>query len=89
MTFREGEQAYIIENNSHVTPVEIVKRNGNFYTIQLLNHSRIGLRESRLFHIREEAEKRIRGLPLLKKEEMKNRFSSPYQYDNHRSPYGI
>ena len=60
MAFREGDQAYIIENNSHVTPVQIIKKDGDFYTIQFTNYGRINLRESRLFHTQEEAKEKIR-----------------------------
>ena len=50
MSFCEGDKAYIIENNSHVTPVRIIRKDGEFYTIQFADCGRINLRESRLFH---------------------------------------
>ena len=89
MAFREGEQAYIIENNSHVTPVKIIRKDGNFYTIQFSDFSRINLRESRLFRTCEEAEKRIRRTPFLRREVQSRGYTSPYNYSNYRSPYGI
>jgi hypothetical protein len=33
MTFKAGEQAYIIENHSRVTPVVVVRSYGDFYTV--------------------------------------------------------
>ena len=44
MSFSEGEKAYIIENNSHVTPVRIIRKDGEFYTIQFEDYGRINLR---------------------------------------------
>ena len=32
MAFNEGEQAYIIENNSRVTPVHVIRKDGDFYS---------------------------------------------------------
>ena len=89
MAFLEGEQAYIIENNSRVTPVRIVRKDGDFYTIEFSDHSRINLRESRLFHTTEEAGKKVRRTPFAKRRVPVSRYASPYQYDNGRNPYGI
>ena len=88
MAFREGDQAYIIENNSHVTPVQIIGKDGNFYTIQFTNYGRINLRESRLFHTQEEAQKRITKTPFVRRQIARNGYTSPYHYNNSRSPYG-
>ena len=65
MAFNEGEQAYIIENNSRVTPVRIIRKDGDFYTIEFSDYGRINLRASRLFHTREEAEGKIRTSLML------------------------
>ena len=89
MAFREGEQAYIIENNSHVTPVYIVKKDGDFYTIEFSNYARINLRESGLFHTQEEAKEKIRKTPFVRRQVTCNGYTSPYTYNNTRSPYGI
>lgn len=89
MAFREGEQAYIIENNSHVTPVHIIKKDGDFYTIEFSNFGRINLRESRLYHSLEEAKEKIRKTPLVRRQKTSNGYTSPYRYNNSRNPYGI
>lgn len=89
MAFREGDQAFIIENNSHVTPVYIVRKDGDFYTIEFSNYSRINLRESRLYYTREDAENKIRRTPFVRRQVNSNGYTSPYKYDNARNPYGI
>ena len=89
MAFREGEEAYIIENNSRVTPVRIIRKDGDFYTIEFSDYGRINLRASRLFHTREEAEGKIHKSPFVKRQVAVSRYASPYQYDNGRNPYGI
>lgn len=89
MAFREGEEAYIIENNSQVTPVHVIRKDGDFYTIEFSNYSRINLRESRLFHTPEEAKERIRRTPYVKRAAAVPRYASPYHYDNGRNSYGI
>ena len=89
MAFREGEQVYIVENNSHVTPVQIIRKDGEFYTIQFSDCGRINLRESRLFRTKEEALKRIRHAPSRVRHIAGNGYTSPYHYNNSRNPYGI
>jgi len=89
MSFCEGDKAYIIENNSHVTPVRIIRKDGEFYTIQFADHGRINLRESRLYHTGKEAHEKIRRTPFSNRQVIRNGFVSPYQYNNGRSPYGI
>ena len=89
MAFREGEEAYIIENNSRVTPVHVIRKDGDFYTIEFSNYSRITLRESRLFHTADEAKEKIHRMPYVKRPITVPRYASPYQYDNGRNPYGI
>ena len=89
MAFLEGEQAYIIENNSRVTPVRIIRKDGNFYTIEFPNFGRINLRESRLYRTPEEAEEKVRRTPFVKRQVTAPRYASPYNYDNGRNPYGI
>lgn len=96
MTFKEGDQAYIIENNTKVTPVTIYEKQGDFYTLGLRD-AVISLRSTRLYRTRREAE---RELPERIKvaEEAKNNQQmccagskpySPYDHSNYRSPYGI
>ena len=53
------QSSQIIENNSHVTPVRIIRKDGEFYTIQFADQGRISLRGSRLYHTEEEAQKKI------------------------------
>ena len=89
MSFSEGEKGYIIENNSHVTPVRIIRKDGEFYTIQFANFGRISLRGSRLYHTEEEAQKKIRPAPSSNRQVIRNGYKSPYNYNNSRSPYGI
>lgn len=90
MSFNEGEKAYIVENNSHVTPVRIIRKDGGFYTIQFADCGRINLRESRLFHTEKEAQKKIRPAPSSNRQVIRNGYyKTPYQYNNSRSPYGI
>ena len=89
MSFCEGEKAYIIENNSHVTPVRIIRTDGEFYTIQFADQGRINLRESRLFHTEKEVHEKIRCTPSSNRRVIRNSYVLPYQYNNDRSPYGI
>jgi len=89
MSFCEGDKAYIIENNSHVTPVQVIRKDGEFYTIQFANYARINLRGSRLYHSEEEAKKRIRPTPSSNRQVIRNGYRSPYEYNNCKSPYGI
>ena len=49
----------------------------------------ISLRESRLYHTEEEAKEKIRQAPAPKKQVSIKGQTTPYQYDNSRSPYGI
>lgn len=83
------QSSQIIENNSHVTPVRIIRKDGEFYTIQFANFGRISLRGSRLYHTEEEAQKKIRPAPSSNRQVIRNGFKSPYHYHNSRSPYGI
>ena len=89
--FREGEKAYIIENNLRVTPVHIVRSYGDLYTVALSHQCWITLREGRLFRTQEEAQKKVGIVPVPVREEpaAERGYKSPYQYDNSRSPYGI
>lgn len=89
MAFLEGEQAYIIENNSRVTPVRIIRKDGDFYTIEFPNFGRINLRESRLYRTPEEAEEKVHRTPFVKRQVTVPRYASPYNYDNGRNLYGI
>lgn len=89
MAFREGEQVFIIENNSRVTPVHIVHRDGDFYTIEFSDFGRISLRKSRLFQSAEEAERAIRKTPFVRRQIISNGYTSPYRFENSRNPYGV
>ena len=89
MSFCEGDKAYIIENNSHVTFVCNDTATAEIYTIQFADCGRINLRESRLFHSEEEAHEKIRRTPSSNGRVIRNGYVSPYQYNNSRSPYGI
>lgn len=56
MKFTRDEICYILENNEVATPAKVMRRQGNFYIIQLVGHSgAIRLPESRLFKSEEEA----------------------------------
>ena len=83
------QSSQIIENNSHVTPVRIIRKDGEFYTIQFADQGRINLRESRLFHTEKEAHEKIRRTPSSNRRVIRNSYVSPYQYNNDRSPYCI
>lgn len=88
MAFMEGEQVYIVENHLHVTPAIIIKKSGEFNTIQFLkNGGAITLRDSRLFRTKEEAEQHTRKVAPAPVEERYMR--SPYSFDNSRSHYGL
>ena len=89
MSFVEGDRAYIVENNLRVTPVRVVRRDGEFYTIRFADFGMISLRESRLYHTEEEAKEKIRQAPAPKKDVSIKGQTTSYQYDNSRSPYGI
>ncbi|MCH4013846.1 MAG: hypothetical protein LKE64_05915 [Solobacterium sp.] len=88
MTFKVGEQAYIVENHSHVTPVVVVRDYGDFYTVAAGGKG-INLRASRLFKTREDAErtlpKRVRVVASM----TGGSVATPYDYMNYRSPYGL
>ena len=60
MTFKVGEKAYIVENHSYVTPVDILRSYGDFYTVAV-GGTGINLRASRLFKTREDAERTLPG----------------------------
>ena len=88
MTFKVGEQAYIVENHSYVTPVVVVRSYGDFYTVAA-GRKGINFRASRLFRTREEAE---RTLPRRERNIASRKGGSsttPYDYMNYRSPYGL
>ena len=86
MTFKAGEQAYIIENHSRVTPVVVVRSYGDFYTVAI-GETRINLRASRLFRKREDAEAKLPRCEKMATSGMN--YSSPYSYMDYHSPYGI
>ena len=96
MTYDEGAQVYIVENNSHVTPVQIVRKTGDFYVVGFPGKGGAAmLRQNRLFPNRDSAEKvlaRFRG-GIADKAEVKEvnppGYRSPYDYANVYGPYGI
>lgn len=98
MTFREGDGAYIIENNSRVTPVTIIERRGDFCTIAF-GKTVISLRQSRLYRTRREAEANlpkwvIEEQEKRRQEERQKKYHgrkeyTPYDNINYRSPYGL
>ncbi len=93
MAFQEGDAAYIIENNLQVTPVLVVSRSGELYTVALSRQCWIRVREGRLFRTEEEANKKLGHVPEepadQKAPALDQGYKTPYHYDNHRSPYGI
>lgn len=70
-----GLHVFIIESNRAITEMTVAARRGDFYTLRFLNGSAIQLRQSRIFLLREEAEKK-----MVASVEEKRRFSSPYNY---------
>ena len=70
-----GTTVYIIESNRFITEAEVIRRNGNFYTIRFGNHGGIQVRRSRLFLSREEAESLLPAKPNPQRA-----FRSPYDY---------
>jgi hypothetical protein len=90
MTFKAGEQAYIIENNSRVTPVIVVRSYGDFYTVEF-GESSINLRASRLYKTRKDAEEKLpkRMKPGNLTRGRMTGYDSPYDYIDFHSPYGI
>ena len=70
-----GSHVFIVESNRTITEVVVAARRGDFYTVRFLNGGAIQLRQSRIFHSREEAEKKISS-----KIEVKRRYYSPYDY---------
>lgn len=72
-----GSHVFIIESNRTIMEIIVAARRGDFYTLRFLNGGAIQLRQSRIFLLREEAEKKI-----LARVEEKRRFSFPYDYGN-------
>ena len=59
-SFRPGDLAFIIENNIRVTPVKVLGRSGEFYTVSFQKRGGAAtLRESRLYRDAEEAEQKL------------------------------
>ena len=88
MTFKVGEQAYIVENHSYVTPVVIIRSYGDFYSV-VAGGKGMNLRASRLFETREEAE---RTLPRRKRTVASRTTGggeTPYDFMDYHSPYGL
>ena len=70
-----GSHVFIVESNRTITEVVVAARRGDFYTVRFLNGGAIQLRQSRIFHSREEAERKIPA-----RIEEKRRYYSPYDY---------
>lgn len=88
MTFKVGEQAYIVENHSYVTPVVIIRSYGDFYSVAAGGKG-MNLRASRLFKTREEAE---RTLPRRERTVVSRTIGggeTPYDFMDYHSPYGL
>ena len=88
MTFKVGEQAYIVENHSYVTPVVIIRSYGDFYSVAAGGKG-MNLRASRLFKTREEAE---RTLPRRERTVVSRTTGGgeiPYDLMDYHSPYGL
>lgn len=75
MKFEVGSTAYIVESNRIVSEVTVVKRSGDFYTVQFVTNGGIKVRSSRLFASQEDAE-----ASLTKNKKDKRRYNSPYDY---------
>lgn len=88
MTFKVGEQAFIVENHSYVTPVVVVRSYGDFYTVAA-GRKGINLRASRLFKTREDAERTLPTRERTAASRTGGSGVSPYDYMNYRSPYGL
>ena len=74
--YRIGDSVYIIQNNRQVIEVKIIKKNTDFYVVQLPGSTGgIQLREGRLFRTKEEAEEQ-----LPEHYRPKKKFRSPYDY---------
>ena len=74
MIFNTGDTAYIIENGIRVTPVKVMNRIGDMYTVRI-GRGAICVRRSRLFATAKEAEKTMSGVVQKRRG---NR--SPYDY---------
>ena len=88
MTFKVGEQAYIVENHSYVTPVVIIRSYGDFLTVAVGGKG-INLRPSRLFKTREEAERTLPGRKRVVASRTTGSGEIPYDYMDYHSPYGL
>lgn len=72
-----GSHVFIIESNRTITEMIVAARRGDFYTLRFLNGGAIQLRQSRIFLLREEAEKKMTA-----RVEVKQKFNSLCDYDN-------
>ena len=74
MIFNAGDTAYIIENDIRVTPVKVMNRIGDMYTVRI-GRGAICVRHTRLFASEEEAEKTMSGAT-----QKRRGYRSPYDY---------
>lgn len=72
-----GSHVFIIESNRIITEMIVAVRRGDFYTLRFLNGGAIQLSQSRIFLLREEAEKK-----MMASFGAKRKFNSPYDYGN-------
>ena len=89
LTDKVKKMASMDKEPYEVESAYIIRKDGEFYTIQFEDYGRINLRGSRLYHTEEEARKRIKPTPSSNRQVIRNGFRSPYHYNNSRSPYGI
>ena len=73
---QEGQQAYIVVNNSKVEQVTILKLRGDFCTVSH-GDGALTLRRSRLFETKKEAERTLPE-PIRRKLEMQPSYESGY-----------
>ena len=84
MIFGFGDTAYILENHIKVTPVMVLDRTGDMYTVRIRGGA-MRVRHSRLYSTREEAEKNVIRLgeaaePAKAGERTFGHYRSPYDW---------
>ena len=81
MIYSAGDRAYILENHVKVTPVMVVNRIGDMYTVRFKDGGGTRVRHSRLYRTEAEATKDI--IPLTVPDpvpEPQKKYRSPYDY---------
>lgn len=90
--FKEDAKVYFVDNHRTVRPASVLRRVGDFYTINI-GTGEITLRGSRLFATEEEAKATIQPISVssdtnlvgTKNADMQS-YRSPYSYANDYSP---